>query len=297
MKYYPRGYKSLKSLRYKIQIERFLHMLQRLVYNVESDNSGNYLFSIGDSLLSELDLPVSIKDAISSFALSFSSNQTYFNRGSDSQVMFEYICSKIKTMFERHWDQKYGIPVVSFHQYPARHSETFRHDNLVVFFTKQNNEVEIETWQKALSSVSNITFVAELSEFGFSIITSDHKFVYSWLNQKKFMAKASKPVDRLTVENKLKIWFPKEKLRNALMTEAKNTIDSFVVEKSFNIFIPEYMFIESSHAKRFKISQEILTKKYDPEFIMTLPMIHEGKLYTVLFPVCGKFTKNNIRGF
>ena len=113
-------------------------MLQRLVYNVESDNSGNYLFSIGDSLLSELDLPVSIKDAISSFALSFSSNQTYFNRGSDSQVMFEYICSKIKTMFERHWDQKYGIPVVSFHQYPARHSETFRHDNLVVFFTKLN---------------------------------------------------------------------------------------------------------------------------------------------------------------
>ena len=103
MRYCLRDYKSRKVSDTKIQIERFLHMLQRLVYNVESDNSGNYLFSIGDSLLSELDLPVSIKDAISSFALSFSTNQTYFNRGSDSQVMFEYICSKINDVLDRYW--------------------------------------------------------------------------------------------------------------------------------------------------------------------------------------------------
>lgn len=272
-------------------------MLQRLIYDVENDGTGNFLFYIKESVLANLDLPVKTKDSISSFALSYSLTQCYFNRGNDRQIMFEYVCSKIMEMLEKYWEPEFGVPVISFRQYPIKLAEVFNRENIVVFFNKNNSVIDTEMWQKALSSLHRINFVAEFSEFGFSIITCDHKFVYSWLNQRKYIKKICKPINKLTVDFKMKTWFPNAELRETLKNKAREIINKFVIAKSFNIFIPEFLIIESFHAKRFKISHEILTSKYSPEFIMTLPMLYNDMMYTILFPVCEKFTKNNIRGF
>ena len=272
-------------------------MFIKLPYHIEEAGDGcNYQIFIDETYLDELKIPDEIKDRISSFGITMSPGFTYFNRTNDSLLMGEFICYKLKLILEKYWDLTYGIPYMEFSGYTRKLDDVFKHRPVLIFFTSGESDRDIAIWEQNISFLPKFEFIAELTDFGFSVMTTDIEFVRAWLSRKKFTLTYGPVNYKQTAEYKMQVWFRDINIRNRLMTIAKQHIDAFVIHKNFNIFIPEYAVIESYHIRRFKCVVDMFKTRFNVDLVMTLPMIVDDKEYTILFPVCGSLNRNNVRG-
>lgn len=86
-------------------------------------------------------------------------------------------------------------------------------------------------------------------------------------------------------------WYKKE-LREALFKEAWYTVKRFLLKKDIDLYVPTCAVVPVYHIRHYQAVYERLQEQYNPVFIMTLPMKHEDKQYTVLFPVSGKIPRD-----
>lgn len=85
-------------------------------------------------------------------------------------------------------------------------------------------------------------------------------------------------------------WYSKE-LREALFKEAWYTVTRFLLKKDLDLFVPTCAVVPVYHVRHYQAVYKRLQEQYNPEFIMTLPMRHADKQYTVLFPVSDKIPR------
>jgi hypothetical protein len=264
--------------------------------SLSSDNT-HYLLSIDEDYLNTLEISETIKDQISSLGITIDPHFTFFGRRNDQRLIGEYFCYRLKQMLEECWDFSFGVPVIKFSGYTNKLDDLFKNRPLMIYFTR-NDAADIAIWDKEISLVSKFRFIADLTDFGFGIFTTDTVLIRTWLRRQKFKLISAPANYKQSAEYRMQLWFPDPEIRKKLMFQAKKIIDRFVIVKQFNIYIPEYAVIDSLHVKRFKTIDEIFRKKYDDlNIVMTLPMLLDNKEYTILFPVCGSLNRNNVKGY
>jgi hypothetical protein len=63
------------------------------------------------------------------------------------------------------------------------------------------------------------------------------------------------------------------------------------------MYIPDFLVVEKFWARRYKIAVELLTTKYNPESIMSIPVEYENKTYSIIFPLVHKLNRGNYKGW
>lgn len=267
----------------------------KLIYQLETADNTHYQLYIKEDYLEKLNLPDEIKDTISSVSVTLPEVENSYFAVLGNNLIGETICGKIQEVLETCWNFDYGIPVIEFAGYTNKLPDTFRNRSIVIYFIRDNKNNYI--WDRELSFITKFTFLANKTEIGYEINTNDINFVHSFI-QRKIAIGAIEPMsNKLSAEYKMKVWFPDEDEREELLHWAKATIDKFVIEKNYNIYIPEYAVIHSSHIRRYKTITDLFKTKYGIDLVMTLPMLINRTYYSVLFPVCGSLNKKNVKGF
>lgn len=277
-------------------------MITNLIYNVESDDNGNYLVSLDNNCKTKL--PENTGDELSSFAVSVKNSVYYFQNNTIdvNHIVGELICKKLQNLLDSVWDlSKLGIPSVRFVGNLRKVSDVYKNRTLLIYIKGINlsplqaNEV----WIKYISEAtqSKFTFLGTSQEIGFSIATTEIDCVNDWLSQYQINkeAGAAKSIC-YDLELRMKQWYRDDGYRKKLLDQAKSTIDNFILETNLNMFIPGYLVLPAHHVLRYQKAVNLLNEKFNPEFIMSLPMlVSDCSLWTILFPISERVTKNTLR--
>lgn len=267
----------------------------KLIYQLETADTTHYQLYIKEDYLDKLEIPDEIKDRISSVSVTFPEADESVPSVISRHLVGETICGRIQEVLEAYWNFDYGIPVIGFAGYTNKLSDSFRNRSIVIYFVRDIKDNYI--WDRQLSFITKFTFLANKSEFGYEINTTDIDFIHSFI-QKRITIGLAKPIsNKLSAEYKMKVWFPDDEEREEILYWAKATIDKFVIEKNYNIYIPEYAAIHSSHIRRYKTITDMFRTKYGIDLVMSLPMLLNKTYYTVMFPVCGSLNKKNVKGY
>ena len=268
-------------------------MLLELEYNVTSDIEGNFLLYLDEQKLARLSLPIEVKDEISSFAVSTRTTDLYYiqNRKLTAKDNCDLICQKLYSILLSVWKWNYGIPCFRFLGTGRYLDDLFTQRLVFIFFTTKDVPIEqqITTWQNDLRFVTKFTFVADLDNNHFAIVTKDHNFVYSWLAQSKASIEREHECNKYhyNIKKIMHDWFLEDE--ELVTNSAQAMINEFVYAKNLKAAIPAFLVVPSFHIKRYRKATNILTNNYKPELIMTLPLAISGKSYTIIFPICGQF--------
>lgn len=250
-----------------------------LNYSVAKAGSDYFAYLDTDNL----DIDENIKLNIESFAFSVVNN-----------VSIEtHICHKLQKLLENCWDFSYGIPTINIKGDLKGIDQVFIGRPIIIYFSRGDLATEKNVWTKELNLIPKFIFVADCTESVIEISTTDHLYVYGYLDcAKKYSAK--KPsIDKITIT--LKQWFPDD--YDMLYARCKQRIDEFVVKHKLDITIPGFMFVESDWAKRYHKASGMLNDKYHPLFVMSLPVVADNKSLTVLFPINEQLHKNVYKGY
>lgn len=266
-------------------------MSVKLIYKLDTADNTHYQLYIKEEYLDKLNLPDDIKDELSSVSVTVT-DPIWTMPEYRSNYTAEVMCKAIQVVLEKCWDFNYGIPVIEFEGYTNKLSDLFKNRSILIYFTKDKTNNYI--WDRELSFITKFTFVANYSRFGYEVCTKDIDFVHSYI-QKRIAYSEVESNEKLSAAYKMKVWYPDEDEREALMSWAKVTLDKFVVEKNYNIYIPEYAVINSYHIRRFKTITDMFRSKYNIDLVMNIPMICNGTYYSIMFPVCGSLN-NNVKG-
>ena len=109
-------------------------MITNLIYNVESDDNGNYLVSLDNTCKTKL--PENTGDELSSFAVSVKNSVYYFQNNTIdvNHIVGELICKKLQNLLDSVWDlSKLGIPSVRFVGNLRKVSDVYKNRTLLIY--------------------------------------------------------------------------------------------------------------------------------------------------------------------
>ena len=258
----------------------------------------DYLIYIDCNELEQLNLDDEVRLELSSFGVSvWKTKQEVEVSMNNTDALSIAICSKLSELFSRCWDFKYGIPIVRLSGDMKSINPVLINTDIVVYFVRENVADELKYWKEGIRFIPKIIFITECCGGTWTAFRS-HDFVYGWLEaQKKLSTAISVKESSDKITDKLVAWFPNENMRESLMSECEKCLVDFCTRQKLDIYIPRFMVVEQYWARRYKISTELLNNKYDPEFIMSLPVSYKDKQYTMIFPILQKLNKSNYKGF
>ena len=255
-----------------------------LHYKVEKADQ-NYLLYLDDK---ELELDDNVKQSLESFA--------FYNDPNDSPEA--QICTWLQGRFESCWDfTKYGIPAVTI-SYNTKINKSidqlFLNRPIFIFFSRGNLKDEKQLWIDTLKNIPKFVFTAENTESAIGISTTEHLYVYGYLD----CLKHYRPVSMSGIADKtvtvMKQWFGND--YQFIYDKCKQQIDKFVFIHKYDIRIPFFMIIESDWVRRYQKACKILNDREKPLFIMPIPTVIKNKNYTILLPIMDQLTKNTYKG-
>ena len=269
-------------------------MSVKLVYKLDTADNVHYQLYIKEDYLEKLDIPDNIKDELSSVSVTIDETIiSSYNFTQSADLIGDLMCGAIQDTLEKCWDFGYGIPVIEFEGYTNKLSDRFKNRSILIYFARNNTDNYI--WDREVSFITKFLFLAYREENNsYGLWSTDITYVHSFL-QKRIVSVSRNTNPKMSAAYKMKVWYPDEDEREALMSWAKVTLEKFVVEKNYNIYIPEFAVINSFHIRRFKTITDMFKSKYDIDLVMNIPMLYNGTYYSVMFPVCGSL-KNNVRG-
>ena len=230
----------------------------------------------------DLDVDENIKIVLESFAFSLS-NKTNIET---------LICNKLHKLLESCWDFSYGIPIVTLSGDTKNIDQVFLGRPIIIFFSRGDLTNEKNIWVNEIKYIPKFIFVADCNESLIEISTTDHQYVYGYLDCAKKYNSRKQTVDKITITTKQ--WFGDD--YEFIYSKCKQRIDEFVIAHKLDVSIPGFMFVESDWARRYQKALSMLNDKFHPWLIMTLPVILEDKQYTVLFPIMEQLSKNIYKG-
>lgn len=240
-------------------------------------NGKYFLAYITDQALKQLHLPVAVSDEICSIAIT---TDDYVKVG-------EELCRKIAQNFTSHWQLSSGLPYIKFTGDTSKLDDLYKHHSVLIFFL--GKEVDISKqythWQSAIRFMPNLTFIAFAETTNrSSIITRYPNVALTWLEQYASLPdKSTKP--RYDLNKVMHDWYLDNSLDKLLKEEAEGVLAQFVYARKYSKQIPGFLVVPVYHYKRYEKASKILTAMFDTKFVMSLPLTHETKSYTVLFPV------------
>lgn len=248
-----------------------------------------YLYLAIDEAADKLRLPERVIDDLSSFGV------TYDNELHSSTDIAEAICVKLHSKLVDIWKSEYGIPYFTFEGDTRKLDNRFEKNPVLIFIENEkiHNPVYLEAWKNCCSHLPDVIFLAEPAiRGGFHVVTRDHNFISSWLDQYgRMIKKRTLSNDKYNLRIRMANWYTNKTFRERLICAAKDEIDNFVYCRNIHFHIPEFAIVDAYHAHRFSQVIDIINHKYEPEFIMTLPLKFRGKFYTILFPMAEKTSK------
>ena len=248
-----------------------------ITYSVVRNQNNHFLF-IPDECLQTLHLPSEVLDELSSF-------------GAEAGIQWPHdsvqisIVSRLSAILKKLWSLEYGIPRFRFTGDTEKLGDELRHRSSLIFvsFPDAASENVLESYSEAVSQCSKLVFFA--SQFA----STDHKAAQTYLRQQRYeqhVAQEKKLHADFTA--RMAGWYPDSTFREALRNGAQTAIETFITKKSLDIFIPNFLVVPVYHIRRYQKAVELITEVYAPNFIMTLPLSVDGKMYTVLFPISHK---------
>lgn len=256
-----------------------------LHYTVEKADTNNYLIYLSNK--EELSLSDTLIQSLESFA--------FYNDSNDSPEA--HICSWLQGRFECGWDyDAYGIPSVTLSTAKTTKGidQLFLKRPIFIFFSRGKLEEEKELWINTLKNVPKFVFTAENTESTIGISTTEHLYVYGYLD----CLKHYHPVSVTGVADKtitvMKQWFGNDYER--IYNKCKQQIDKFVFTHKYDIRIPFFMIIESDWVRRYQKACRILNDREKPLFIMPIPTVIDNKNYTILLPIMDQLTRSTYKG-
>lgn len=258
-----------------------------LHYKVEKADNNNYLIYLSNK--EELSVEDNIIQSLESFA--------FYNDSNDSPEA--HICSWLQGRFECSWDYaKYGIPAVTLSSDNAKNvkgiDQLFLNRPIFIFFSRGNLNEEKELWVSTLKNIPKFVFTAENTESVIGISTTEHLYVYGYLDCLKHYhpVSVSGNADKTIIV--MKQWFGDE--YQDIYDKCKQYIDKFVYDHKYDLRIPFFMIIESDWVRRYHKSCKIINDKLRPLFIMPLPAVINKKNYTILIPIVDQLTRSTYKG-
>lgn len=262
-----------------------------ITYQVEQTDDFNFYLYVADKDLKKLQLDDEVLDEINSFGVSLDSRSYYLARqySVSQRDVGEIICSRIAEMFSKIWGGTLGVPRFRFEGDLNKFGDLFKNRTVFIYFNMKDTDEDeqIEAYKEALSLCTKITFLP-YSPSLIPLITKDHAFALSWLAQRKYdLRHARLQSDKYNIQKRMNDWYPLEPMRNAMVLQAKEIIDNFLLTKKLNLYVPDFLIVPSFHIRRYQKALSILTTLFEPIFIMPLPMVFQEKhQYTIMLPIC-----------
>ena len=265
-------------------------------YTVVCDQKQNYLCFIDNNSLAKLPLPIEVKDEISSFGISFKTS-VYVNNNSNqlltSKEKTELLCLKVSELIQKVWKWEFGIPIFQFQGAIKAFDKSIV--NSQIYILQLLNDVSVKeqltAWSNLIRFATKFVFYAEPCKEcnSYNFISTEHQAVNTYLQVRLASLRGTKAnFERYNLEKIMNDWYGDREFCANLRQAAQDVVNEFLLAKSLDIYIPGFMVTAVYHIKHYKRAQEIITAKYDPSFVMTLPLIYDNKSYTVHFPILHK---------
>lgn len=256
------------------------------------DETGNNEFYVYLNKVTGCDLPNEATAELSGFGISTTTSV------SDTQSL---LISRFRFILEHFWQPDYGIPYFTWTGTGTRILDPdWRNTSVLIFFLMAHEPAasvlnQLRIWKEQLANFVQFTFIAVDNERKYCFFSRDRFMVADWLDQQMVKTTQEKEkVLQLNIETLHKAWYPDETFRKSLLSAAKDVLDEFIVRKGLNIYIPEYIVTPVYHIRRVQKANTIFMQKYQPKFIMTLPLHMPSADYTVLFPITKTVTRRNL---
>lgn len=259
-------------------------MLVKLTYGVESDNEGRFLLTL-NKVDPEGVIPEAALDQLDSLSFSHTVfNQPGWQHRTVTDDPLWSLASSIKDLWKQiFYPLKQHVVAMLYFQIPKVLQDTLQFRPLFVYYANKN--VSGPEWVKIvrndLALVSKYTFI----DLNNGILTHDPHMVNSALNQIAYQERMNmQKLEKYNTQSRMCHWYKQD--AGALITAAKEVLHEFIMTKKYNKHIPDFFVVPAFHISRYYKAMKILLEKHEPvSFIMTLPMVHEEKHYTIMFPV------------
>lgn len=284
-----KGRRRLMSTKLPVWVE--------LNYTVENVDIDSYYLSLNDSKIA---LPDELHYHLDGLGITVKTVDNYITtKQTARRDLGELFCEKICDLLISYWDFTLGLPYLKFTGDTNRLDDVFKLRPVVVYCVNSENTVSdiTQRYMDALPFLTRFTFLAYPEHHHFKVLSQEHMFVNNWLNAQQINAARVPMVKQLEKLNIAKVhsnWYPDEEQRTELLTAANAVITTFVIRKGLNMYIPDFMVVPVYHIRRFQRAQQILKTKYNPHFVMSLPLQFKKAEYTILFPIEKAVTRHNL---
>lgn len=155
---------------------------------------------------------------------------------------------------------------------------------LRLFFFYVPNNVDLRTWFRTWRTVigTSRSFIF-YGHNRYTLFTEQNETMRYLSQAKSERMEEIRQSDKYNFVKKMHHWYKEE--ADAILAEAKATLDEFAYETKFTGKIYEYLVVPYRHYRRYYKAQSLIKNKYEPDFVMSLPMFHKSVCYTILFPV------------
>lgn len=258
-------------------------MVIQMFYDLETDGKNHYLLTFAGS---QPEIPDNtIPDGFDDYTDSFSfetpkpvDRSLLYNSWDSDMSFMERMARGIREPWCKIFNHVLFVPILRIGNVVGPIDKT-KLTPLMIFESCPKG-VTTEDWSQAITSTTKLSFY-DVNTFTFTTSHSVarkllHKYDYNQMIRKQ-------KNDKYNLVSRMHHWYKNE--TDGLMTEAKSIIHDFVVTKKYNSRIPDFLVIPAFHIGRYKKATELLLNKYNPHFLMTLPMVYQNKHWTIMFPV------------
>lgn len=260
-----------------------------LKYTLAVDAESRFLCYIENDALQKLNLPIGTKEALSSLAVTLDESRYALGEKLSPRDKGDKILKEIDKLISEYWTGD-TLPYIKLDGDINQLDNSFKGRSIFIVHPDTLTDEIAIALENQLRFTSKITLLVVNTDTSspayFRLIATDHNLALSYLTHlRNTKRNNTTKFEKYDIDRVMRDWYPEEETRTHLINAAKDVIDSFLFVKELNIYVPNFLVITSYHIKRFKRAQELLTKKYSPRFVMTLPCRFEDKEYTVLFPI------------
>lgn len=261
-----------------------------LQYHVDDLENDEYYLYLEEPSLERL--PTQLAESLDGIGISIPTIIDFITiKATRRKDIGELFCERIYERLVEHWDYDLGLPYIKFTGSINGLDDLFKQRPVVLYLDQQ----QTTAYMDAMPFLTRFTFLAQPDTHHFKVISQDHVFLVHWLEVAHTLQLQQARNDTKFDINKIHAnWYPDAALREELLARANNAISEFVVRKGLDIYIPEFMVVPVFHIRRYQKAQHILRAKFDPYFIMTLPITLDRSTYTILFPISRPITRRNL---
>lgn len=268
-----------------------------LHYEVQR-NEQNFFFTLrsqDEDRLANIDQ--TLAESLESFGITLEEIQDPYTFTAKLKDRLVYkLPAKLEELLNTIWKIEYGFPRFYFSGDVKLLPEAYKGRSVIVSWMSSETTNDSEYRKKHTDACELLlTALAFTPKMAFStqrFSTTDHKAAVNFLRQSIYEDKiAADQAARFNFDLRMSTWYPDETERKTLSEAAHTEIAKFLVAKKLDLYVPTFLVVPTYHIRRYQKAFDLITEKYHPNFIFTLPISVNNQIYTVLFPVIHSLKK------